>query len=167
GRHNAWEVSWSLPLEVAFYVICSVLFACRLLHRIGAKTFAVLLILFALACTAKLLRTKNPTDDVYHWMIVLSAPLGLLASRYVAGRVSRRAFYGLLAGVCGTLFYVWCLNHLLYPSVATYGQLVRSVVIGAAGYGAFVALLERRDRRLPRVGCWFGQRSYPIYLLHP
>src|SRR5262249_55726718 len=114
GRPNVWEGFWSLHFEVAFYVICSVLFACRLLHLNGAKTFAVLLILFALVCTAKLLRMKNPTDYVYHWIIVLSAPLGLLASRYVAGRVSRRAFYGLLAGVCGTLFYVWCLNHLLY-----------------------------------------------------
>jgi peptidoglycan/LPS O-acetylase OafA/YrhL len=167
GHPNVWEVFWSLHFEVAFYVVCSLLSACGLLRRIGARTFAWLLVGFALACTARLLRTKNPTDDAYNYLIVLSSLFGMAAHRYTAGRMSRRAFYGLLAGLFGVMFFVWGVNHHLYPAVATHGQLIRIVVVGGVGYGAFVWLLELRGRTMPWPACWLGRRSYPIYLVHP
>lgn len=167
NRPNVWGVFWSLHFEVAFYIVCSILSACRLLPRIGARTYGALLIAFGLGCIARLLRTKNPTDDMYNYLIVHSALFGLLAYRYATGKVTRRVFYGLISGLAGVLFLVWCVNHLLYPSVATPGQLMRSVIISVVGFGAFIWLLETRGRPLPALACWLGRRSYPIYLLHP
>src|SRR5262249_35789389 len=57
GRPNIWEVFWSLHFEVAFYVVCSGLFACGFLHRVGPRAVAALLLAIALVTTAKLLIT--------------------------------------------------------------------------------------------------------------
>ncbi len=166
-RPNVWGVFWSLHFEVAFYLLSSILFACGLLHRMGARGFAAVLIGFFLACTAKLLRTKNPTDDLYNWMIALSALFGLFAYRYCTGCLSRAVFYSLLGGLWSAVLLIWSVNHALYPSIATSGQLMRGLITGTIGFGAFVFLLEARQRPMPKVLCWLGRRSYPIYLLHP
>jgi peptidoglycan/LPS O-acetylase OafA/YrhL len=34
-------------------------------------------------------------------------------------------------------------------------------------FSFFVCLVEARHRRMPKVACWLGRHSYPIYLLHP
>lgn len=167
GRPDVWGVFWSLHFELALYVLCWGLFVLGVLHRIGPRTIAVLLVGFALAVTAKLLRTKNPTDDLYNWMIVLSALFGLISYRYFAGQLTRRTYYGLLGGLAATALAIWGVNHALYPAVATYAQLLRAGMIGLLGYGAFVGLLEARGRSMPVVACWLGRRSYPTYLLHP
>jgi peptidoglycan/LPS O-acetylase OafA/YrhL len=166
-RPNVWGVFWSLHFEVALYCICSVLFACGLLHRIGAKTSAALLVGFALDCAAKLLITGKPAEHVYLRLIVLAALSGLLAQRYVAGRIARGTFYGLLSGVFAVVVLTWLVNLLLDPTATTFGVFISYVVIVAVAYGGFVGLLEARGRNLPRVACWLGRRSYPLYLVHP
>ena len=164
---NVWGVFWSLHFEVALYIICSALFACGLLHRIGPRTIVALLVGFALVCTAKLLLTGKPAEFMYNRIIVLAALFGLIAYRYTAGRIPRATFYGLLSGLFAVVLFVWGVNHLLYPSVATFGQLIRYAVLVVLAFGAFTCLLEARGRSLPRVVCWLGRRSYPIYLVHP
>ena len=41
------------------------------------------------------------------------------------------------------------------------------MIIVGLGFGSFVGLLAARGREMPRVACWLGRRSYPIYLVHP
>lgn len=167
GQPDVWGVSWTLHFEMSFYVVCSLLFAVRLLRRFGAKSFALALCGFAALCTVKLIRTKNPTDDLYTWSIYLAFLVGMLANRHVTGEIGRRQFYGLMACAGGMLLGIWVLNNQLYPAVATPHQLFRCTVLNGLGYGLFFLLLEMRHRTMPAALTWIGRRSYPLYLLHP
>src|SRR5262249_12857933 len=129
NRPDVWGVFWSLHYEVALYVVCSLLFACRLLDRVGAKTIVVFLLVYALAGAAWPGVTGKPPGNGDLRMVVLAALCGLLAQRYTTRRVGRGAFYGLLSGLFAVTLLVWSVNHALFPAVATLGQLGRAGVV--------------------------------------
>lgn len=167
GRPNVWVVFWSLHFELVLYVFCSALFSCKLLHRIGTRTFLALLAGFAIAFSTGTMLMGKPPGNGDMRLVILAALFGFIAQRYTARRMSRATFYWLLTGIFTVVLFMWSVNHLLFPSVATWIQLMRWVVVVGVAYGTFVCLLEVEDQRLPRVGVWIGRRSYPIYLLHP
>ncbi|MBA4064302.1 MAG: hypothetical protein C0501_11435 [Isosphaera sp.] len=167
GRPDIWGVYWSLHFELVIYAACSALFACGLLRRVGARTIGAVLAGYALACAAKPLVTGRPPSPGDARLVVLVVLFGLLAHRYLAGRVSRRAFGWLSAAFPAVVVAVWGVHRLRFPEVATAGNLARLLGLLGAVMGAFLALMALRDRRMPGWALWLGHRSYPIYLTHP
>jgi peptidoglycan/LPS O-acetylase OafA/YrhL len=166
NRPHVWDVYWSLHYEVGFYILCSVLFGVGLLNRVGPRSFAALLVGFALVFSfGYKLAGKSPGSGDLR-LVMLAALFGFVCYRHSAGRLSRGTFYGLLAGAGAAVLVVWGVNHLWYPSAATVGQLARYAVLMGLGFGSFVVLFIRA-RNVPGVTRWLGQRCYPIYLTHP
>ncbi len=162
--HGAY---WSLHYEVILYATCSVLFALGWLRQIGPRSFVGILIGFTLLSIVAPIVTKRPPGDGNLRMVMMAAVFGLLAQQYVKGQITRRVCYASLTGMIAAAVLVWSVHNALFPSIATTNQLVRSVVTMGLAYGVFVTLLETRHRQLPALAVWLGQRSFPIYLLHP
>jgi peptidoglycan/LPS O-acetylase OafA/YrhL len=158
-------VYWSLHYELNLYIAFSVLALSGILGRIGVWTFVAVLIARALPISS--LTRGTPAVVTYNQAILLAAAFGFIAYRYVAGKMSRAGFYTLAAGVLGVVLFRWTFNRFYFPTSESAAGLLRwTATLGLAG-GAFILLLETPPHRLPRVGCWLGRRSYPIYLLHP
>ncbi len=167
GRPNIWEVFWSMHFELLLYAVFSALFGCRLLIRMGAKSFAVLLVgLTSFFSMLPLLTGKAPGSGDMR-LVILAAMSGFIANRYVSGRIGRKEFYATVGGVFASVMIVWSIHNVLFPTAATYGQLLRYTALMGLAYGSFTVLLELRNSNMPRTACWLGRRSYPIYLVHP
>jgi peptidoglycan/LPS O-acetylase OafA/YrhL len=165
---HVWGVFWTLPFEVLIYIVCALLFACRLLDRIGARTCFALIAGFGLLSVARPLLSGKPIPvDGMRNVVFACTLFGLIAHRYVEGRIGRRSLYGLLAAMAGAVLLGWGVNHALFPSEVRFGHLGRIALIWGLAFGFFVFLLEARRRPMPKLACWLGRRSYPIYLLHP
>lgn len=164
---NIWGVYWSLHYEVALYIVCSILFACGLLRRIGPKSLVAILVGYAVGFSALPWLKGSPSGNGDLRLVLLACLFGLMVQRYLAQRMTRATFYGLLAGMFAVTLTVWGANRLSFPEATTVAQLLRWLTILAVATGGFVGLMELRHRPMPRVALWFGRRSYPIYLVHP
>jgi len=100
-------------------------------------------------------------------LVILAALFGLVANRYVAGRISRRAFYGLAAAFLGVVAGMWIANRLMFPELVTTWHFLRCAILAALACSLFAFALENRAWTLPKFAGWLGRRSYPIYLVHP
>jgi peptidoglycan/LPS O-acetylase OafA/YrhL len=165
---HVWGVFWTLPYELLIYATCSLLFGCRLLNRVGGRVCIALVVVIALVGVGRpLLAGKPMAIDGMRRVVLFPCLFGLVAHRYAAGQLGRRWLYGLLTSLAATVVLVWAVNHALFPSDVTPGQLGRMACLWGLAFSFFVCLLEARHRRMPKVACWLGRHSYPIYLLHP
>ncbi|MBA4064416.1 MAG: hypothetical protein C0501_12030 [Isosphaera sp.] len=164
----AWPVYWTLAFEWLTYAGFAVAFAAGVLGRVGPRGFAALLVLLVVVGVGRPLLYGRP---VAIWSLhaqALSAVAGLVAYRYYTGAIRRATFYRLLAGWVAAVGVVWWAHFRAFPGA---GPILWPVVAHfacryAIGGGVFLLLLELRRRRMPRVVCWAGERSYPLYLLH-
>jgi peptidoglycan/LPS O-acetylase OafA/YrhL len=168
NRPHVWGVFWTLPYELLIYATCSLLFGCRLLNWVGGRVCLALVVVFALWGVGQPLLVGKPMAiDGMRRVVLAPCLFGLVAHRYAAGQLGRRLLYGLLTSLAATLVLVWAVNHALFPSSVTTGQLGRVACLWGLAFGFFLCLLEARHRQMPKVACWLGRHSYPIYLLHP
>ena len=160
---HVWGVFWTLSIELVLYAACSLLFACGLLHRVGGVVFLAILV----GCVAYGIGRPLLIGEPFVQDVLLSlylAPLfGLLAQRYVSGRLSRKRFYALFALLFGMLVAVWVVNRNLFPLRTGHMGLKPTLL----AYACFFLLLEMRGRAMPAAGCWLGRVSFSVYLFHP
>lgn len=166
SRPNAWGAFWTLHCELLVYAVCSVLFACGWLNRVGGRVGLALIAVFVLVGLGRPLLLGEPAAVGARMMVVTCPLFGLLARRYMTGRLERGTFYGLVAGLFAAILFTEAVSYVLFPSAMTARELVRFACVWGLAFATFLGLLEARHRRMPRLACWLGERSYPIYLLH-
>jgi peptidoglycan/LPS O-acetylase OafA/YrhL len=168
GRPHAWGLFWTLQLELVVYAVCSLLFACGQLRRVGWVLGIVLVLGFLAIGVGRPLVLGKAYFINNNVRILYFAPLvGLVARRYWAGQLSARRFYLFLAFQPATLVAVWTVSALLCPEgVQTLG--LRTILFDwGLAYLCFAGLLEARRWRMPAAGLWLGRVSYSVYLFHP
>jgi peptidoglycan/LPS O-acetylase OafA/YrhL len=169
GLADVWGLFWTLPFELMIYAGCSLLFGFGLLNRVGGKTCIAIVAAHAvwgLVMPTYIGKPAMPFDSM-RGNVLFSFLFGLTAYRYCAGQLSRRMLYSFVGVLAMSSALVWARNHALYPSRVTLLDGLNFGRIWLVGVAAFLFLTEVRRRRMPRVACWLGRRSYPIYLLHP
>jgi peptidoglycan/LPS O-acetylase OafA/YrhL len=166
GRPDVWGVFWTLQLELVIYAACSLFFVTGLLRRWRWIVGVAIVGYLVLGLERPLIEAK-PLGIGGQRFLYFTPLIGLLAQRYVAGIISRRATYGILAAHVVSVVAVWCVNRLLFPSEITAAGLREFLLTWGTAYTVLFALAEVRHLRMPAVGTWLGRISYSLYLFHP
>src|SRR5262245_12641374 len=166
GRPDVWAVFWTLQLELVIYAACSVLFVLGLLRRWQWVVGFAILGFLVLGLERPLIEQK-PLGIGGQRFLYFTPLLGLVAQRYVAGQVSRRGAYALLAAHVLSVVAVWCVNYALYPTRITAAGLREFLLTWGTAYFILFGLAALRHLRMPTLGTWLGRISYSTYRLYP
>ena len=163
---HAWGVFWTLQLELVIYFACSLLFVLRLTNRWALLIWAYL-ILYAIAGLAKPVFSDGVFGIGGNRFLYLTPLMGVVAQKRVTGEFSARKTYAMLAVQVLSLVAVWWASHYAKPEKMTSACVEEFLLRWGVPYLIMFALVELRDCRMPRIGCWFGRISYSVYLMHP
>ena len=166
ARPDVWGVFWTLQLELVIYAACSIFFVTGLLRRWRWIVGVAILGYLVLGLERPIVEGK-PLGIGGQRFLYFTPLIGLVAQRYVAGQISRRATYGIVAAHVLSVVAVWCVNRALYPSQITAAGLREFLLTWGTAYMVLFLLAEVRHLRMPLVGTWLGRISYSLYLFHP
>lgn len=155
-NHRTLGISWTLSLEVIFYILAISLFYSR-------KAYFLILIMWTLFCITNLFFFHydyrglliNFTHAYLHPAVV-EFLLGSILAMYV---LNNRLYYKKTVLLIGITLFVSCVllkfNSMYIPNEAAYG--IPSILI-------LYGLLE--IKKYPKILIYLGNASYSIYLFH-
>jgi len=153
--------SWTLSLEIVWYVLFAVVFFVKLNRKpillMTLSSLTVLLFTFVSLAIHK----RLPLGRVGY---IHTCFVGLLFYRYYTGEISRKAFISCL---------IMAIPSMVFAFAVTYGYFRHPVFSPAcifftwgAGYLLFIIYFIRRSKGYNRVITYLGKISYSIYLDH-
>jgi peptidoglycan/LPS O-acetylase OafA/YrhL len=166
GIPDAQGLYYTLSMEMAFYILFSVLYVTKLNHlslRIAWGGW-VLLAVGGLAGPLVFHR-RVPLAGLFYLLCLL---VGTSAYRHFTGEASGKILAALLGCVaCTTIAEAYCNYVLIKKDDVTERFTFWAVFLPwASAYCLFLAAYSLRGREFPRLFAWLGAVSYSVYLLH-
>lgn len=166
GRPSILHLYWTLCLEMAFYIIISVIYAAGLLKKTVALTITSLTVslLIGVVGTRVFQLFTNGWGTAYYFSVMF---IGFLFYRFYKGQVSAPVFRTLLIAAIATLFLVTGSNLYQKDQPEFLGTLSFLPVTLAmlAAFIIFSISFQLRNRQFPTVLLTMGTISYSLYLV--
>jgi peptidoglycan/LPS O-acetylase OafA/YrhL len=165
GQPYVMGLYWTLTIEMAFYVGCSILFRWRLLHR--SVELAYLAMAVTLLSNAALTVLDRPTKLFFYPFVAMFT--GSVLHRWHAGDLTFRQVQPVLLGAGATV--VLGLAPRLFredgPGVVGLGRFVPVASAYLIAGAIFLLAMRFASASWPRTLVSLGVISYSIYLVHP
>lgn len=158
---------YTLSLELAFYVACTVLFLLKLHKKSYLSAWVVLgVMLFSNVLVPVKIERRLPMAGMFD---ILSMFVGTVFYRYYSSLISKSQLVRLLVVVAGVTIVGVYINYVLYKKQDYTDQFTFSAVMlpWVLGYIFFIGAFTFRNINFPSLFSWLGKISYSVYLLHP
>jgi peptidoglycan/LPS O-acetylase OafA/YrhL len=156
-------VYWTLFIELVFYAICALLFACGMLRNAGViLAVGLSCVIMPLVCIA------GRAAGLHLPILYITAHLSFLFAGYLVRIAGERPHSR--AGLYATILIVAALAEMpvlaMQPDHAFTISTPLGVLLAAAVAVAVFVLVNRRPFAPPAALAWLGAISYSVYLFH-
>jgi peptidoglycan/LPS O-acetylase OafA/YrhL len=163
---NIVGVSWTLSMELVFYLLSSLLFLIGGIAR--AALWAWIAVLGNLALNVSFALAFHRSVPAGRVGLLVTAFFAALVYRYFSGSISARTILAIFPFLVVSLLTGFWLRFMVYPTSLREDRFafggVSSAYLGA--YALFFLFYSLRSRQFPKAAIWLGQISYSLYLVH-
>ncbi|WP_182275929.1 acyltransferase [Granulicella sp. 5B5] len=155
---------WTLSLELAFYLVCSVLFFFGFLKKTELWLWvSALLLLFSQIGLGLAIHRTLPSGRLG---LIVTAFFGTLLYRLLSEGFPAKRVYAVLPVLFVVFSVGFWLRYKVYASPNNSVDTSNAIVSWVIAYALFMLVFALRARKMPRILIWIGQISYPLYLFH-
>jgi peptidoglycan/LPS O-acetylase OafA/YrhL len=160
--------SWTLSLEMVWYILFSCLFLTRFNHKHVLISIGCIAVLLALTIFSCVTRHQIPMGRVG---ILATCVCGFLTYRWNNGQISSRSFMMLNGSIIAAIVVGLSARFYWLPDMGrSYDLTLRCVLTSwTLAYLLFFGFMAARHSDVWGAGClaWLGRISYSVYLVHP
>ena len=160
-------VYWTLPLEMIFYICCSIAFFRGVLENSRAMFLGALGVDLALQLFGQF--HAGHAESVGRLTLILTSFYGTLVYRVHAGKLKRSSLYTMAAPFALVVVYGFWLRGIspVAPGDPAPMTLLSSTLSWLVGGLVFFVAFAARSRTVPEPFLFLGRISYSLYLIHP
>lgn len=167
GFPHAIPLYYTLTLEMAFYIACTLLFLLgwhRKSYGIAWIALSVNVLLGLLAPV--ILERRVPFAGLFY---ILCLFIGTVLYRFHMGSIARKSVLQLLGTTAAVTSVGIYINYVMYfkENPSNRFSFAAVALSWTIAFAFFIAVYLWRETKFPKIFIWLGSISYSLYLLHP